>query len=117
MLEVDRLCGDENTSGQCDEGVTQTLARLRDAFDEDSEAVLHGCDVAQGEDGVRLIRQLAEVWGIPVTASETNQPGFLPGMVGTTTTCAPGEDGAVECETTEGWMDPVWDVVSDDADP
>jgi len=116
-LRVDDVCGKENTTEQCDPEVTETLAKLRDAFDEDAEAVLHGCDVAQGEDGVRLLRQLAEVWGIPVTASETSQPALLGGIMGTTTTCAPGEDGDISCEKSEGWMDPLWDAKADSADP
>ena len=45
------------------------LTRAASAFRPYGSAELHGCHVGQGDEGGLLLRDLAAVWGVPVTAA------------------------------------------------
>ncbi len=49
------------------------LAQIAGAFHAYGSAELHGCRVGEGQDGRRLLRDLADVWGVPVTAGIRSQ--------------------------------------------
>lgn len=48
---------------------SDVLSRLSPYFGRYSSVELHGCRVAKSSDGRRMIKQLANTWNVPVTAS------------------------------------------------
>jgi hypothetical protein len=87
------------------------LGRLTGKFTSDATVELHGCRVASTPDGVELLRQLSQLWGVPVTAGVPLQRPLLPGYEGTTVTCEPGEEGGTTCDTDPGSLDEWWDYL------
>lgn len=57
------------------DGMVRFLSRLRPIFARFGSAELHGCRVARGRNGRRLLQGLARAWNVPVTASVHSQYG------------------------------------------
>lgn len=57
------------------ESMVRFLSRLRPVFARFGSAELHGCRVARGRNGRRLLQGLARAWNVPVTASLHSQYG------------------------------------------
>jgi hypothetical protein len=55
--------------------LTPVLRRLRPLFVEFGSVELHGCQVARLRDGRTLVRRLAAIWGVPVSAGVQTQYG------------------------------------------
>jgi Domain of unknown function (DUF4347) len=55
--------------------VASELARLKLFFAPHGRVELHGCNVAQGNQGEKFIRNLALLWGVPVSAGIASQYG------------------------------------------
>jgi hypothetical protein len=54
---------------------TGPLSKLTPYFGPRGRVELHGCKVAMGPEGQKLLRRLAKIWGVPVTAGTENQLG------------------------------------------
>jgi len=53
-----------------------TLGKLKPYFAKSRARVeLHGCKVAKGANGQKLIKDLAKIWGVPVSAGTESQYG------------------------------------------
>jgi hypothetical protein len=55
--------------------IRSDLARLRPYFAANARVELHGCNVASGRRGRQLLRSLAAIWGVPVSAGSRTQQG------------------------------------------
>lgn len=55
--------------------VSNALRRLRPFFADPARVELHGCNVAQGVQGEQLLKNLARIWGVPVSAGTETQYG------------------------------------------
>ena len=65
--------GISNSNFQATKG---TLSELKPFFSQHKARVeLHGCNVAKGSKGELLIKNLAKVWGVPVSAGVKTQYG------------------------------------------
>ncbi len=94
------LCAEGEDESTCDPYLTQALAELGPLFDtEEGQATLHGCHTGYGKEGEALVQELAELWGVPVSAAESIQRA-MPGLEGNEITCTPSEQGTT-CERTE----------------
>jgi uncharacterized protein DUF4347 len=51
------------------------LARLRPYFAAHARVEMHGCQVASGRNGQNLLRRLAGIWGVQVSAGSRTQRG------------------------------------------
>jgi hypothetical protein len=56
------------------EELKPTLQLLTPYFAPGARVELVGCNVAEGDDGARLLRGLAQIWGVKVQASEARLP-------------------------------------------
>ena len=52
-----------------------SLAKLTPFFASRARVELHGCKVAKGPNGQKLLKDLATIWGVPVSAGTRNQIG------------------------------------------
>jgi len=101
------------------------LGRLTGHFASDGAVVLHGCQTAKGPKGPQLLAYMAQMWGVPVKASEVFQRPGIPGRgtQGSTVECDPeageqwlhdvGQQGDLgiqpDCERNSSRMDGVLD--------
>ena len=51
-----------------------TLGRLTPYFSPGARVEFHGCEVAEGSDGEKLLRELARIWQVRVQASARGSP-------------------------------------------
>lgn len=84
-------------------------SRLNGKFTKDGVIRLDGCEVAQGEEGQRLLQAIAVATGVPVQGGVVNQRPLLPGGEGSTVTAYP--DGRIEVD--KSWTDGIWGPLDD----
>jgi hypothetical protein len=79
------------------------LGKLKGHFAPDAEVVLHGCQVAAGQAGEKLLTMLSQILGVPVRGGVAIQR-LPPGIEGNEVTAAPDGKGGTKLRTNERFL-------------